>query len=179
MTPAQRSGRTNRRWASREAAKGRRAEHWIHLRSTNTIESTFATVRLRTKKTKGAGSRAAGPGHDLKAARGCRATLALRQCAGATFVDGVKLEREDSRRRRVIRSPQSTTIDNFPASAAATTWSSSGSRDTRGTDDGWTTSASSSRALVISMAAAVSVNRVRTSRNSSISTGLLTNSNCP
>jgi putative transposase len=36
------------------------AEHWIHLRTTNLIESTFATVRLRTKVTKGPGSRAAG-----------------------------------------------------------------------------------------------------------------------
>ena len=36
------------------------AEHWIHLRTTNPIESTFATVRLRTKVTKGPGSRAAG-----------------------------------------------------------------------------------------------------------------------
>ena len=35
-------------------------EHWIHLRTTNVIESTFATVRLRTNKTKGAGSRSAG-----------------------------------------------------------------------------------------------------------------------
>lgn len=35
------------------------AEHWIHLRTTNPIESTFATVRLRTKKTKGSGSRKA------------------------------------------------------------------------------------------------------------------------
>ncbi|WP_432144298.1 IS256 family transposase [Streptomyces sp. bgisy084] len=35
------------------------AEHWIHLRTTNPIESTFATVRLRTKVTKGAGSAAA------------------------------------------------------------------------------------------------------------------------
>ncbi len=34
-------------------------EHWIHIRSTNIIESTFATVRLRTKKTKGCGSRLA------------------------------------------------------------------------------------------------------------------------
>ncbi|WP_406278754.1 transposase [Streptomyces sp. NBC_00191] len=34
-------------------------EHWIHLRTTNPIESTFATVRLRTKVTKGAGSAAA------------------------------------------------------------------------------------------------------------------------
>ncbi|GAF48269.1 hypothetical protein RW1_051_00330 [Rhodococcus wratislaviensis NBRC 100605] len=36
------------------------AEHWIHLHTTNPIESTFATVRLRTKVTKGPGSRAAG-----------------------------------------------------------------------------------------------------------------------
>jgi len=36
------------------------AEHWIHLRTTNPIESAFATVKARTKKTKGAGSRKAG-----------------------------------------------------------------------------------------------------------------------
>jgi putative transposase len=35
------------------------AEHWIHLRTTNPIESTFATVRLRTKRTKGCGTRTA------------------------------------------------------------------------------------------------------------------------
>jgi transposase-like protein len=35
-------------------------EHWIHLRTTNPIESTFATVRLRQRVTKGPGSRAAG-----------------------------------------------------------------------------------------------------------------------
>ena len=34
------------------------AEHWLHLRTTNVIESPFATVRLRTRVTKGAGSRA-------------------------------------------------------------------------------------------------------------------------
>ncbi len=36
------------------------AEHWIHLRTTNPTESTFATVRLRQRVTKGPGSRAAG-----------------------------------------------------------------------------------------------------------------------
>ena len=36
------------------------AEHWLHLKTTNPIESTFATVRLRTKVTKGPGSKAAG-----------------------------------------------------------------------------------------------------------------------
>jgi len=35
------------------------AEHWIHLRTTNPIESTFATVRLRHRRTKGSGSRVA------------------------------------------------------------------------------------------------------------------------
>jgi transposase-like protein len=35
------------------------AEHWVHLRTTNPIESTFATVRLRTARTKGCGSRTA------------------------------------------------------------------------------------------------------------------------
>ena len=36
------------------------AEHWLHLKTSNPIESTFATVRQRTKVTKGPGSRAAG-----------------------------------------------------------------------------------------------------------------------
>jgi len=36
------------------------AEHWGHLRTTNPIESTFATVKLRQRVTKGAGSRTAG-----------------------------------------------------------------------------------------------------------------------
>ncbi|KIA76046.1 Transposase mutator type [Parachlamydia acanthamoebae] len=33
------------------------AEHWIHIRTTNPIESTFATVRLRTKRSRNCGSR--------------------------------------------------------------------------------------------------------------------------
>lgn len=33
------------------------AEHWKHLRTTNPIESTFATIRLRHRKTKGSGTR--------------------------------------------------------------------------------------------------------------------------
>ena len=35
------------------------AEHWCHLRTTNPIESTFATIRLRHRKTKGNGTRRA------------------------------------------------------------------------------------------------------------------------
>src|SRR5260370_41120809 len=34
-------------------------EHWVHIRTTNPIESVFATVRLRYDKTKGSGSRPA------------------------------------------------------------------------------------------------------------------------
>jgi len=45
------------------------AEHWAHLRTTNPIESTFATVRHRTKVTKGPGSRAAGLAMAFKACR--------------------------------------------------------------------------------------------------------------
>ena len=81
------------------------AEHWIHLRSTNAIESTFATVRLRTKKTKGAGSRAAGLAMAYKLLDAAQASwrcvnaphLVALVRAGATFVDGLKVEREDKR----------------------------------------------------------------------------------
>ena len=41
-------------------------EHWVHLRTTNPIESTFSTVRLRTKVTRGAGSRKAALGMAYK-----------------------------------------------------------------------------------------------------------------
>ena len=33
------------------------AQHWLHIRTTNPIESTFATIRHRTRQTKGCGSR--------------------------------------------------------------------------------------------------------------------------
>lgn len=49
------------------------AEHWIHLRTTNPIESTFATVRLRTKVTPGAGSRVAALAMVLKLAESAQA----------------------------------------------------------------------------------------------------------
>ena len=45
------------------------AEHWGHLRTSNPIESTFATVRLRTYRTKGPGSRRAGLAMAFKLAR--------------------------------------------------------------------------------------------------------------
>jgi transposase-like protein len=45
------------------------AEHWQHLRTSNPIESTFATVRLRTYRTKGPGSREAGLAMAFRLAR--------------------------------------------------------------------------------------------------------------
>lgn len=77
------------------------AEHWLHLRTTNPIESVFATVRLRTAKTKGAGSRVACLSMVFKlvesAARHWRALngsdLIPHVIAGVVFVDGIKPER--------------------------------------------------------------------------------------
>ena len=51
------------------------AEHWQHLRTSNPIESTFATVRLRTYRTKGPGSRKAGLAMAFKLARKAENTL--------------------------------------------------------------------------------------------------------
>ncbi|HTP29839.1 MAG TPA: IS256 family transposase [Anaeromyxobacteraceae bacterium] len=46
-------------WSALTAFYDFPAEHWRHLRTTNPIESSFATVKLRTRVTKGAGSKAA------------------------------------------------------------------------------------------------------------------------
>ena len=73
------------------------ADHWVHIRTSNPIESTFATVRLRTKKTRGCVSRATiltmvfklG----LSAEKGWRKLRGFRQLAdvinGVKFIDGV------------------------------------------------------------------------------------------
>jgi len=49
------------------------AEHWTHLRTSNAIESTFATVRLRQRVTKGPGCRQAGVAMAYKLAEECAA----------------------------------------------------------------------------------------------------------
>jgi transposase-like protein len=77
------------------------AQHWIHLRTTNPIESTFATVRHRTKVTKGPGSRAAGLAMAFKLIESAqdrwRAVnaphLVALVRAGARFVNGELVER--------------------------------------------------------------------------------------
>lgn len=77
-------------------------EHWIHLRSTNPIESTFSTVRLRTRVTRGAGSRQAAlaMAYKLLAAAHHRwrrinaPHLVALVRAGAVFIDGQHQERK-------------------------------------------------------------------------------------
>ncbi|MFK0180799.1 IS256 family transposase [Streptomyces xanthochromogenes] len=79
------------------------AEHWIHLRTTNPIESTFSTVKLRTKVTRGAGSPAAALAMVFKlvesaqtrwrAITGARSVALVR--AGARFESGILVERPE------------------------------------------------------------------------------------
>ena len=74
------------------------AEHWRHLRTSNPIESTFATVRLRTNKTKGSGSRAACLAMVFKLCHAAQkrwralngSKLVADVIEGITFVDGLK-----------------------------------------------------------------------------------------
>lgn len=78
------------------------AEHWIHLRTTNPIESTFATVRLRHRRTKGNGSRGACLAMVFKlcesAARHWRllngAKWLADVIAGIRFIDGEKPQKD-------------------------------------------------------------------------------------
>jgi hypothetical protein len=75
------------------------AEHWKHLRTTNVIESPFATVRLRERATRGAGSRTKGLLMAFKLLEmaqlrwrhldGAQLLPVVR--AGARFVDGVQV----------------------------------------------------------------------------------------
>ncbi|MGW4095024.1 IS256 family transposase [Nocardia sp. NPDC004750] len=79
------------------------AEHWIHLRTTNPIESTFSSVKLRTKVTRGAGSPAAALAMVFKlvesaqdrwrAIKGAHLVPLVR--AGARFENGVLVERQE------------------------------------------------------------------------------------
>ena len=80
------------------------AEHWIHLRTSNPIESTFACVRARTNVTKGPGSRAAGLAMCFKLIEVAEGRwrrvnapeLVALVRAGAKFVNGRLVERTDT-----------------------------------------------------------------------------------
>jgi len=90
------------------------AEHWIHLRTTNPIESTFATVRHRTKVTRGPGNRAAGLAMAFKLIQAAqdrwRAVNAPQLVplvrAGALFVNGRHVERPED--QQVAETPVET-----------------------------------------------------------------------
>ena len=74
------------------------AEHWRHLRTTNPIESTFATVRLRHRRTKGSGSRTACLTMVFKLALAAEKrwrrlngrALLPEVISGVRFIDGIK-----------------------------------------------------------------------------------------
>jgi transposase-like protein len=74
------------------------AEHWGHLRTSNPIESTFATVRLRTYRTKGPGSRLAGLAMAFKLAQKAekgwrrlnKSEILKEVVDGIVFVDGIR-----------------------------------------------------------------------------------------
>lgn len=78
------------------------AEHWVHLRTTNPIESTFATVRLRTYKTKGCLSRATGLAMAFKLCLSAqkrwrrlnKSEMLAEVIEGVQFVDGVRMEQD-------------------------------------------------------------------------------------
>ena len=79
------------------------AEHWGHLRTTNPIESTFATVRLRTVRTKGSGSRRACLTMVFKLTESASKTwralngseLLPDVISGVRFCDGIKEKKDD------------------------------------------------------------------------------------
>jgi putative transposase len=74
------------------------AEHWVHIRTTNPIESVFSTVRLRHDKTKGSGSRVACLTMVYKlmesASKGWRSLngspLLAEVVKGVVFIDGIR-----------------------------------------------------------------------------------------
>ena len=80
------------------------AEHWRHLRTTNPIESSFATVKLRTRVTKGAGSKAAALGMAYKLLDAAQERwrrfngheLVADVLAGVRFKDGIRVTEDDT-----------------------------------------------------------------------------------
>ena len=78
------------------------AEHWVHLRTTNPVESVFSTTKLRTRQTRGAGSRNAALGMAFKLLESAQDRwrrinaphLAAAVVAGVEFRNGERVKRD-------------------------------------------------------------------------------------
>src|SRR3954469_3229072 len=95
-------GKLDRDWKQLTAFYAFPAEHWRHLRTTNPIESSFATVKLRTRVTKGAGSKQAALGMAFKLLQAAEQRwrrfngheLVADVLAGIKFEDGIRVPDE-------------------------------------------------------------------------------------
>jgi len=91
-------------WAALTAFYDFPAEHWRHLRTSNAIESSFATVKLRTRVTKGAGSKKAALAMAYKLLDAAQERwrrfngheLVTDVLAGATFKDGIRVTDDET-----------------------------------------------------------------------------------
>ncbi len=94
----------DRDWAHLTAFHDFPAEHWRHLRTSNAIESSFATVKLRTRVTKGAGSKQAALAMAYKLLDAAQQRwrrfngheLVADVLAGATFKDGIRVTDDET-----------------------------------------------------------------------------------
>jgi putative transposase len=94
----------DRDWAALTAFYEFPAEHWRHLRTSNAIESSFATVKLRTRVTKGAGSKKAALAMAYKLLDAAQDRwrrfngheLVTDVLAGAEFMDGIRVTDDDT-----------------------------------------------------------------------------------
>ena len=94
----------DRDWAALTAFYDFPAEHWRHLRTSNAIESSFATVKLRTRVTKGAGSKKAALAMAYKLLDAAQERwrrfngheLVADVLAGAQFKDGIQVTDDET-----------------------------------------------------------------------------------
>jgi putative transposase len=83
------------------------AEHWVHLRTSNVIESTFATIRHRTKRVKGAFSRTSLLSMLFKLATSAESSFRrikgfdwlAQVISGVQFVDGIKQDNSNQQQK--------------------------------------------------------------------------------
>jgi len=103
------TAKLDRDWDALTAFYAFPAEHWRHLRTTNPIESSFATVRLRTKVTKGAGSKKAALAMAYKLLDAAQQRwrrfngheLIADVLDGVTFKDGERITDQDNNDNRI------------------------------------------------------------------------------